>query len=231
MWIQNLVRALVSGPCCLSHDSRMRLIYLFLLFVSSVGMQAQDFMSVPLSDSLFARMQGRSYPAGCTVPRSDLRHVKVLHVDAQGVVHKGELVCNKAIAQDLVVIFRQLYQARYPIEKIRLIDDYEADDEQSMRDNNTSSFCYRTVSGSKKLSKHALGLAVDINTRYNPWVRKGADGRQRVSPDNGRPYADRHKSYPYKIVKGDLLYRLFIQHGFQWGGNWRTMKDYQHFEK
>ena len=194
-------------------------------------MQAQDFMSVPLSDSLFARMQGRSYPAGCTVPRSDLRHVKVLHVDAQGVVHKGELVCNKAIAQDLVVIFRQLYQARYPIEKIRLIDDYEADDEQSMRDNNTSSFCYRTVSGSKKLSKHALGLAVDINTRYNPWVRKGADGRQRVSPDNGRPYADRHKSYPYKIVKGDLLYRLFIQHGFQWGGNWRTMKDYQHFEK
>ena len=211
---------------------RMRLIYLlFLLFVSSVGMQAQDFMSVPLSDSLFARMQGRSYPAGCTVPRSDLRHVKVLHVDAQGVVHKGELVCNKAIAQDLVDIFRQLYQARYPIDKIRLIDDYEADDEQSMRDNNTSSFCYRTVSGSKKLSKHALGLAVDINTRYNPWVRKGADGRQRVSPDNGRPYADRHKSYPYKIVKGDLLYRLFIQHGFQWGGNWRTMKDYQHFEK
>ena len=165
------------------------------------------------------------------MPRSDLRHVRVLHVDAQGMVHKGELVCNKAIAQDLVDIFRQLYQARYPIEKIRLIDDYEADDEQSMSDNNTSSFCYRTVSGTKKLSKHALGMAVDINTRYNPYVRKGADGRQLISPDNGRPYADRRKSYPYKIVKGDLLYRLFIQHGFQWGGNWRTMKDYQHFEK
>ena len=211
---------------------RMRFIcLLFLLFVSSAGMQAQDFSSAPLSDSLFARMQGRSYPKGCSVPRSDLRHVKVLHVDAQGVVHKGELVCNKAIAQDLVDIFRQLYQARYPIEKIRLIDDYEADDEQSMRDNNTSSFCYRTVSGTKKLSKHALGLAIDINTRYNPYVRKGKDGRQLISPDNGRPYADRRKSYPYKIVKGDLLYRLFIQHGFRWGGNWRTMKDYQHFEK
>lgn len=208
------------------------LIYLFfLLFVPSVVMQAQDFTSVPLSDSLFARMQGRSYPEGCRVPRSDLRHVKVLHVDAQGVVHKGELVCNKAIAQDLVDIFRQLYLARYPIEKIRLIDDYEADDEQSMRDNNTSSFCYRTVSGTKKLSKHALGLAVDINTRYNPWVRKASDGHQLVSPDNGRPYADRRKPYLYKIVKGDLLYRLFIQHGFRWGGNWRTMKDYQHFEK
>ena len=203
----------------------------FLFLVSPAVMQAQDFSVSLLSDSLFARMQGQSYPEGCTVPRSDLRHVRVLHVDAQGMVHKGELVCNKAIAQDLVDIFRQLYQARYPIEKIRLIDDYEADDEQSMSDNNTSSFCYRTVSGTKKLSKHALGMAVDINTRYNPYVRKGADGRQLISPDNGRPYADRRKSYPYKIVKGDLLYRLFIQHGFQWGGNWRTMKDYQHFEK
>lgn len=208
------------------------LICLLLLFlVSSDVMQAQDFSVAPLSDSLFSRMQGLSYPVGCSVPRGDLRHVRVLHVDAQGKVHKGELVCNKAIAQDLVDIFRQLYQARYPIEKIRLIDDYKADDEQSMRDNNTSCFCYRTVSGTKKLSKHSLGLAVDINTRYNPWVRKGADGRQLVSPDNGRPYADRRKSYPYKIAKGDLLYRLFIQHGFKWGGDWRTMKDYQHFEK
>ena len=210
---------------------RMRLIYLFLLFVSSVGLQAQDFSVSLISDSLFARMQGRSYPEGCTIPRSELRHVWVLHVDAKGKVHKGELVCNKAIAQDLVDIFRQLYQARYPIEKIRLIDDYEANDELSMRDNNTSSFCYRIVSGTKKLSKHAMGMAIDINTRYNPWVRKGADGQQLVSPDNGRSYADRRKSYPYKIVKGDLLYRLFIQHGFKWGGNWRTMKDYQHFEK
>ena len=207
-------------------------LYLFvLLFVSSASLQAQDFSVTSISDSLFARMQGKSYPEGCTVPRSDLRHVRVLHVDAQGKVHKGELVCNQAIAQDLVDIFRQLYQARYPIEKIRLIDDYEADDEQSMSDNNTSSFCYRTVSGTKKLSKHALGMAVDINTRYNPWVRKGTDGRQLVSPSNGLPYADRRKQYPYKIVKGDLLYRLFIQHGFRWGGNWKTMKDYQHFEK
>ena len=84
----------------------------FLSLVSPAVMQAQDFSVSPLSDSLFARMQGRSYPEGCTVPRSDLRHVRVLHVDAQGMVHKGELVCNKAIAQDLVDIFRQLYQAR-----------------------------------------------------------------------------------------------------------------------
>ena len=205
---------------------------MFLLLLMTVAsLQAQDFSSAPLSDSLFARMQGLSYPKGCSVARSELRHVRVLHVDAEGKVHKGELVCNKAIAQDLVDIFRKLYEARYPIEKIRLIDEYGADDELSMRDNNSSSFCYRTVSGTKKLSKHAMGMAIDINTRYNPYVRKGKDGRQLISPDNGRAYADRRKSYPYKIVKGDLLYRLFIQHGFRWGGNWKTMKDYQHFEK
>ena len=210
---------------------RKILLLLSFLFLVVPFLRAQDFSSVPLSDSLFARMQGLSYPKGCTVARSDLRHVRVLHCDAEGKVHKGELVCNKAIAQDLVDIFRKLYEAKYPIEKIRLIDEYGADDEQSMRDNNTSSFCYRNVPGTTKLSKHAMGMAVDINTRYNPYVRKGKDGRQLISPDNGRAYADRSKSYRYKIVKGDLLYSLFIQHGFRWGGNWKTMKDYQHFEK
>ena len=101
---------------------------LFLLLLPCAAVRAQDFSVAPVSDSLFARMQGRSYPEGCTVPLSDLRHVRVLHVDAQGKTHRGELVCNKAIAQDLVDIFRRLYQARYPIEKIRLIDDYDTDD-------------------------------------------------------------------------------------------------------
>lgn len=210
---------------------RRLLLPLFLLFLAAPSLWAEDFSSAPLSDSLFARMQGLSYPKVCSVARSDLRYVRVLHVDAEGKVHTGEIVCNKAIAKDLVEIFRQLYEARYPIERIRLIDEYGADDERSMSDNNTSCFCYRTVSGSTKLSKHAKGMAIDVNTRYNPWVRKGKNGQQLVSPSNGRAYADRRKSYPYKIVKGDLLYRLFIQHGFRWGGNWRTMKDYQHFEK
>ena len=192
---------------------------------------AQDFSVAPLSDSLFAKMQGLSYPKGCKIPRAALRHVRVLHYDAQGKVHQGDIICNQAIAQDLVSIFRQLYREKYPIERIRPIDEYDADDERSMRANNSSSFCYRTVAGSKKLSKHATGMAIDINTLYNPCVRKGKDGRVKVQPETAGRYADRSKQFPYKIKKGDLLYRLFIQHGFKWGGNWRTIKDYQHFEK
>ena len=200
-------------------------------WVSALLIQAQDFSVAPISDSLFAKMQGLSYPQNCTVARSDLRHVRVLHVDAQGQVHRGEIVCNKAIADDLVDIFRELYQKKYPIERIQLIDEYGADDERSMRANNTSSFCFRTVPGSQKLSKHAMGMAIDINTLYNPYVRKGKDGRVKVLPETAGKYTDRSREFPYKIKKGDLLYRLFIQHGFTWGGNWRTMKDWQHFEK
>lgn len=192
---------------------------------------AQTFTAQPVPDSVFQRMKGRSYPHDCTIPRSDLRYLRLSHVDADGREHVGEMVCNKAIAQDILDIFCELYRQKYPIERIRLIDDYEASDERSMRDNNTSSFCFRKVSGTTKLSKHALGMAVDVNTLYNPYVRTGKDGRRIVEPSTAVKYVDRTRSFPYKIVKGDLLYRLFLQHGFQWGGSWRTMKDWQHFEK
>lgn len=198
-----------------------------LLLGAGLSVQAQEqFTADTLTDAVFQRMQGRSFPEGCSVHRNDLRYLRVLHYDAEGQVQQGELVCNKTIAQDLLDIFRQLYKARYPIERMRLIDDYEADDERSMRANNTSCFCFRAVSGSKKLSKHAQGLAIDINPLYNPY-QKG----QRVQPRNAAKYCDRSKTFPYKIVAGDLCHRLFLQHGFQWGGSWKSLKDYQHFER
>lgn len=205
---------------------------LFILFgLFTVGVEAQEFSVQPIPDSVFLRMQGRSWPEGCAVRRADLRYLRLSHFDAEKNEHVGEMVCNKAIANDLLEIFRELYRQKYPIQRIRLIDDYEAEDEWSMRDNNTSCFCYRKVSGTTKLSKHATGMAVDVNTLYNPYVRTGKNGRRIVEPATAVKYVDRSKSFPYKIVKGDLLYRLFIRHGFKWGGSWRTVKDWQHFEK
>jgi hypothetical protein len=208
------------------------MLFIFCCLTLTTG-QAQDngFSIDTISDALFQRMKGRSFPESCTTPRSSLRHLRVLHRNAEDSTLHGELVCNKDIAEDLLDIFRQLYEAHYPIEHIRLIDDYDADDELSMRDNNSSCFCFRVVSGTRKLSKHAHGMAVDINTRYNPYVRTSRNGRRLVSPENSHSYVDRSKSFPYKIEEGDLCYRLFIEHGFTWGGHWRTMKDYQHFEK
>ena len=207
--------------------------FLLLMVCSSVAtaQTMQGFSIQEISDSVFARMQGKSFPAHCTVKRSDLRYLQVLHVDADGETHRGEMVCNKAIAEDLLEIFQELYRQSYPIERMRLIDDYDADDERSMRDNNSSSFCYRVVEGSTKLSKHAQGMAVDVNTLYNPCVRKRKDGTVLVQPSTAKRYTNRSRKFPYKIVEGDLMFRLFTERGFQWGGHWKSLKDYQHFEK
>lgn len=189
------------------------------------------FKAEPISDKVFARMWKKSYKEYCTVPRTSLRYLKVLHYTLDGKIKLGEMVCNKAIAADLIDIFRELYNAKYPIERMVLVDCYDADDERSMQDNNTSCFNFRYVSGTKKLSNHSKGLAVDVNALYNPYVRARTDGTTHVEPAAGRPYADRGKAFGYKISRSDLCCKLFKQHGFKWGGDWKRTKDYQHFEK
>ena len=89
--------------------------------------------------------------------------ITVQHIDGEGKPHEGIIICNHAIANDLRQIFAELYRQKYPIERIRPISEYYNDDERSMRANNTSCYCYRPIAGSTRLSKHALGMAIDIN--------------------------------------------------------------------
>jgi len=96
-----------------------------------------DFYITEITDELFERIRGKSYKDDCRVPLEDLRYLHVCHTDAEGNTLEGELICNRAIAEDLLEIFRALYEARYPIEKIHLVDEYDADDETSMTANNT----------------------------------------------------------------------------------------------
>ena len=182
-----------------------------------------------ITDDIFARIDGKSFKPDCTLPREDLRYIHVLHMGFDGETHEGEMIVNKHIADDVLDILKSLYEANYPIEKIRLIDEYDADDEKAMEDNNSSSFNFRFISHTTKISKHGLGLAVDINTLYNPYT-KVVDGERIIEPINGEPYLDRSADFPYKIDENDLCYRLFTQHGFEWGGSWTDRKDYQHFE-
>lgn len=190
---------------------------------------ADYFCIEEISDEVFARMEGKSFAEGCTMPREDLRYLRLLYKDIEGNTHEGEMVCNVLIADKLVAIFRQLYVADYPIERMVLIDEYNGDDEASMSDNNTSCFNYRVVSGTTKLSKHAMGLAVDVNPRYNPYIHK-INGTEVVEPANGEAYTDRSRDFEYKIDKEDLAYKLFTDAGFTWGGAWKSTKDYQHFQ-
>jgi hypothetical protein len=190
---------------------------------------SEDFYISEITDELFEKMQGKSYKDDCNVPREDLRYIHILHKNLEGDTCEGEMVCHKIIAQDLLEIFEELYLNDYPIERMVLIDEYGADDETSMTANNSSCFNYRVISHTTKISKHGLGIAVDINPLYNPYT-KIVDGTRIVEPAAGEPYLDREADFPYKIDEDDLCYKLFIEHGFEWGGSWTRAKDYQHFE-
>lgn len=188
-----------------------------------------EFYATYLNDEIIDTITGLSYPDTGTSPLicyDDLCLLHVTYVDFNNNNQPGELICNKSIAADLLDIFQELYENNYQIESIRLIDEFDADDERSMKANNTSCFNYRTVSGSDKLSNHSFGCAIDINPFYNPYVTKSG-----IQPEGSEPYADRTADFPHKITSDDLAYKLFTAHGFTWGGNYKSVKDYQHFEK
>lgn len=188
------------------------------------------FKVLPINDDIRALMKDCSMKK-TDVAVEDLRYLLVLHRDDEGNAIVGEMVCASSIADDLMEIFKALYQAKYPIEKMRLIDYYDSDDEASMRDNNSSCFNQRDITAGGRRSKHSFGLAVDINPRYNPYYKARASGKVIVKPEESVEFLDRNASFPYKIKKGDLCYRLFKAHGFRWGGEWASSKDYQHFER
>lgn len=192
-------------------------------------MSREDFYISEISDELFSSMQDKSFKSDCTVSREDLRYLHVLHIGFDDEVHEGELVVNKQIASRVLSIFESLFKARYQIERICLIDKYDADDEMSMRDNNSSAFNFRFISFTTTISKHGLGMAVDINPLYNPYVKMVGEMLD-IEPLTGEPYVNRDWDFPHKIDHDDLAFKLFTDAGFEWGGDWEGRKDYQHFE-
>lgn len=187
------------------------------------------FKASEISNAVFQRIYGKSYKEDCAISRTDLRYIRVLHMGFDGVAHTGELIVHAAIAEAVLDIFYELYQAGYPIEKMLLIDNYDANDELSMTDNNTSCFNYRVISGSNVWSNHSKGLALDINPLYNPYV-KTVNGELQCEPAAANDYIDRNQEFNYKIDEQDLCYKIFTKYGFRWGGSWEGVKDYQHFE-
>lgn len=184
-----------------------------------------------ISDEILGRISGISYRENSHISLSQLRYITLAHHGIDGREHIGELIVNEAIADDIIYIFGELYDAKYPIEKLRLVDEYSGDDVRSMADNNSSAFNYRVIAGTDTLSRHALGMAIDVNPLYNPYITFLPDGAEHCSPPQGLPYADRRRDFPMKIDENDLCFKLFTERGFEWGGNWSHAKDYQHFEK
>jgi hypothetical protein len=186
-----------------------------------------DFAVCKISAGVFKVMQGKSYTADTLIPLRELRLLRIKHYDFDGEIKTGDMIAHKTVAEELLDIFKELFAAKYPIEKINLIDYYEANDEKSMTNNNTSAFCWRNITGGRSISYHALGLAVDINPLYNPYIKGNV-----VKPAAAGAYLDRTR--PAKgLISGpqDPAVQAFKKRGWNWGGDWKTLKDYQHFEK
>jgi len=171
-------------------------------------------------------MTGVSWRRGCPVPISDLRRVELTHWGFDRSRHRGELIVHKDVAGRVVTIFHTLYSARYPVRKMHRVDRFRADDDASMAADNTSAFNCRPITGSTTgFSVHSYGRAIDLNPLENPYV-KG----KTVLPPAGKAFTNRARARPGMIRPGDRVAKAFTKHGFTWGGNWKSLKDYQHFE-
>lgn len=190
----------------------------------------QNFYIADISEQLKIRiLQGISDTAQYEELLAQQSYVHVLHYDFEGRITTGELLVYTGIAQSVLEIFQELYDAEYPIEKIRLVSEYAWDDAASMQDNNTSAFNFRKVAGTNDWSKHALGMAIDINPLYNPYVYMQGNYMS-IQPGEAAAYADRNAACAYYIQAGDVCYEAFVSRGFTWGGDWENPKDYQHFQ-
>jgi poly-gamma-glutamate synthesis protein (capsule biosynthesis protein) len=169
-----------------------------------------------------------SHHAGCPVPRRGLRYLRLSYVGFDGRTHSGELVVAAPYARDVVGVFRKLYEARWPIRRMHLVDTYGGSDDRSMAADNTSGFNCRQVKGSKHWSDHAFGAAIDLNPVQNPYLTDSG-----IAPPAGRRFATLDRAAGAQVPDGtitsdDVVVRAFAAIGWEWGGSWAE-PDYQHF--
>ena len=171
------------------------------------------------------RMTGVSWQKGCPVGLGDLRLVSVSYVDFGKHARQGKLVIHEDHAKDIARVFERLYEKRFRIRRIELIDRYRGSDHRSMDADNTSAFNCRVVAGTDRWSRHAYGTALDLNPVENPYVTTGGH----VSPPAGAAYTDRGDVRKGMVEDGPVVKSFQKIAGWEWGGEWSGTKDYQHF--
>ncbi len=182
-----------------------------------------------LNDGLLQKMP-YTWNEESPTPREQLRYLTLSHYDFEGNVQEGELVVHELVVDDLVEIFKALFEEKFPISSMHTVDQFEGSDETSMEANNSSAFYARHVAGTTRWSNHSFGTAVDINPLLNPYSRGEC-----FTPSRGKRYLDRTLDEPGMITPASYIYRLFIEHGWQWGGECFYERDKtvdrHHFQK
>jgi len=175
----------------------------------------------PIPADVLARS---SWLAECPVTLDELSYLTMSHFGFDQKFHTGEMIVNTSVAEQVVEVFRDLHEARFPIEQMRVITKEEIDAHPTGDWNDTTSFVCRPAVGSESWSQHAYGFAVDVNPFHNPYLKGDL-----VLPELASAYTDRDTVRVGMIVPGDVVTESFGGIGWGWGGNWSSLKDWMHF--
>ncbi|MDM8537716.1 M15 family metallopeptidase [Desulfobacterales bacterium HSG17] len=195
-----------------------------LCFASGFTSGPPGSLNNPIIDSKLTWNQALIKKSGLTAPEDiiiDQVLLTVLYYSFDNKIHQGQIVIHKDLSADIKMIFTLALKEKFPFASVIPISQFDWDDGKSMKANNTSGFNYRNAAGSKRLSKHAFGRAVDINPFLNPYIKNNFSlpwGSQ-YDPDK-----------PGTLTSDSPLVKAFLKSGWIWGGNWKTIKDYQHFD-
>ena len=208
------------------------------LTLENIGDRTSEYFqiyAIEEGDAVYDRIIGKSYVENPNIALSGLRYLRMLHYGFDHEILLGEMIVNADCADDVISIFRTLYDNGYEIQSMKLIEEFwagdgESSDWASCGANNTSAFCYRLIAGGSGLSNHALGRAIDVNPLYNPFYYVSG-GQPTDVADIYLPYLDRSDGNPHYINYGDICQSTFASYGFDWGGSWGSPVDYQHFER
>lgn len=179
-----------------------------------------------IPEDIRLKMTDVTISAGSKMTFDSLSYLSMTYVGYDGKEYIGHMVVDSALANEVICIFKELYEVRFPIERMNLAFEYGGSDELSMQDNNTSAFNDRPITGGSGLSYHQLGRAIDINPLVNPYVKGDV-----VLPAGSDNYLDREEDCTGMITADSECVRIFKKYGWTWGGDWTSLKDYQHFEK
>ena len=204
--------ALEAGTA-VAHDARAR------------GAPPFTFSARRLGPALRSRVSGSSWHPGCPVPLAELRYLRIGYRGFDRRARVGEMIVAASAVSDVRRVFARLFRARFPIRRMRLVDDYGGSDFASIEADNTSAFNCRRATGSSRFSEHAYGRAIDVNPIENPYVYPDGTTAHPAS----RPYLDRSRHRRGMAYEGGVLVRAFDRAGWSWGGDWSSPKDYQHF--
>lgn len=178
----------------------------------------------PITPAIRHRM-GETWSPSCPVPLSRLRYLTMSFRGFDGRAHTGEMVVNASAARGVVSVFRRLFAARFPIEEMRLPTTADVEAHPTGDGNNTAGFLCRPMRGSSTVwSAHAYGLAIDLDPFDNPYHKDDV-----VLPELASAYLDRSWVRPGMVEPGSVAVRAFASIGWSWGGDWTSLKDYEHF--